>query len=85
MTDFMQREVTGKMLWFQVDSFHDGIVSFPSQYFSKAEAQAQYPDLKVTEVEGYGARMSAPGYLDCTEWAVFDTPEKANEYLDEIA
>lgn len=32
---------------------------------------------------GYGARLSAPGYLDCTEWSVFDTPEEAQEYLEE--
>lgn len=25
--------------------------------------------------------MSALGYLDCTEWPVFDTEDEANEYL----
>ncbi len=34
-------------------------------------------------IQGYGARLSAPGYLDCTEWTVFDTPEEAQAYLDE--
>jgi hypothetical protein len=34
-------------------------------------------------VEGYGARCSAPGYLDATEWSVFPTAEEAQEYLDE--
>ncbi len=34
-------------------------------------------------VEGYGARMSAPGYTDCTEWTVFESPEEAAEYLAE--
>jgi hypothetical protein len=33
-------------------------------------------------VKGYGARLSAPGYLDCTEWTVFDTEDEAREYLD---
>jgi len=32
--------------------------------------------------EGYGCRMSAPGYLDCTDWTVFGTVEACNEYLD---
>jgi hypothetical protein len=32
---------------------------------------------------GFGARMSAPGYMDCTEWAVFDTEAEAKSYLDE--
>lgn len=33
---------------------------------------------------GYGARLSAPGYLDCTEWTVFDTPEECEQYLEEM-
>jgi len=32
---------------------------------------------------GVGARLSAPGYMDCTEWSVFDTEEEAQTYLDE--
>jgi hypothetical protein len=35
-------------------------------------------------IKGYGARLSAPGYLDCTEWAVFDTQGEAEKYLDEM-
>jgi hypothetical protein len=35
-------------------------------------------------VEGYGARLSAPGYLDCTEWNVYDTEQEAREALDEM-
>ena len=33
--------------------------------------------------EGYGARLSAPGYMDCTEWSVFDTEAEAEAHLDE--
>lgn len=32
---------------------------------------------------GYGARMSALGYMDCTEWTVFDTVLEAENYLEE--
>jgi hypothetical protein len=35
-------------------------------------------------IVGYGARLSAPGYMDCTDWAVFDTIAKAEAYLDEM-
>lgn len=35
-------------------------------------------------VKGYGARLSAPGYLDCTEWTVFDTEDEARKYLEEM-
>lgn len=31
----------------------------------------------------YGARLSAPGYLDCTEWCVFASRLEAEAYLDE--
>lgn len=34
-------------------------------------------------IKGYGARLSAPGHFDCTEWSVFDTEEEANAYLEE--
>jgi hypothetical protein len=36
-------------------------------------------------IKGYGARLSALGYLDCTEWSVFDTREDAEKYLDEMS
>jgi hypothetical protein len=35
-------------------------------------------------IKGCGARLSAPGYLDCTEWTVFDTEDEAREYLEEM-
>ena len=35
------------------------------------------------KVEGYGARMFAPGYTDCTDWALFDTEKEAWDYLKE--
>ena len=34
-------------------------------------------------IKGYGARLSASGYLDCTEWTVFETEQEAREYLEE--
>lgn len=35
-------------------------------------------------IRGHGARLSAPGYTDCTEWSVFDTIKEAEEYLEEM-
>ena len=32
-------------------------------------------------VDGYGARYTMPGYLDCTPWSVFETEAEAHEYL----
>lgn len=54
------------------------------------ELQAHFGDYYEGQVwsvsvrQGYGARLSAPGYMDCTEWAVFDTPEEAEKYLEEM-
>jgi hypothetical protein len=28
--------------------------------------------------------LSAPGYLDCTDWQIFDTAEEAEQYLEEF-
>ena len=35
-------------------------------------------------VDGYGARLSMDGYLDCTEWTVFQTEEEATQFLSEM-
>lgn len=37
--------------------------------------------LTCERVMGYGARLSAPGYLDATEWTVFDSEKAAWSYL----
>ena len=33
---------------------------------------------------GFGARLSAPGYMDCTEWTVFNTEDGAEQYLHDL-
>lgn len=38
----------------------------------------------ITLRSGYGVRLSAPGYLDCTEWEVFATLSGAQERLKEL-
>ena len=48
-----------------------------SDYYEGSEIQT------VGLIEGYGARLSAPGYMDCTEWSVFKTEAEAQEYLNE--
>src|SRR5262245_14500811 len=37
----------------------------------------------VTLIKGHGVRLSAPGYLDCTEWMVFESEAEALAYLAE--
>jgi hypothetical protein len=55
-----------------------------------AEALANYvtgkildPDEVVEYKTGWLARLSAPGYLDCTDWTAHATEAEALEYLEE--
>jgi len=87
---FMQRQVTEKKLWWEVDTTH-GTKFLPVDLIGKEPADSEsFRDycegdvLSWEQREGFGARLSAPGYLDCTEWTVFDTEEEAEKYLDEM-
>jgi hypothetical protein len=54
---------------------------------SLAESFGKYYDGTVESVSlriGFGARLSAPGYMDCTEWSVYDTREQAAAELAEM-
>jgi hypothetical protein len=81
--------------WYEIDG-NEGItfvpqdvVHSPGHYTmspSKEDVQDYYSGTRIDSirvVDGYGARLSMPGYLDCTEWSVFSTKEQAAEYLDE--
>lgn len=62
------------------DALADGVTEDNSadvQAYCEGEVQSW------ENIEGYGARLSAPGYLDCTEWDVFETEQEAEEYLKE--
>jgi hypothetical protein len=50
---------------------------------TKIQPYTEGTPLSWENVKGFGARLSAPGYLDCTEWTVFDTEDEAREYLAE--
>lgn len=43
-----------------------------------------YEDQELVIKEGYLARLSAPGYMDCTEWSFHDTEEEALAYLEDM-
>ena len=38
---------------------------------------------EIVQCRGFGARLTAPGYLDCTDWCVLDTEQQAVDYLAE--
>ena len=70
---FMQPQIR-KGRWALIDIGHGEEVWTPSEY-------VETTDKVVERRTGFGARLSAPGYLDCTEWTVFETEEEAAAYL----
>jgi hypothetical protein len=86
---FMEKQITAKKSWWKVETSMgteflpvDLIGEEPTDsgtFEDYCEGQVQTWEL----IKGYGARLSAPGYLDCTEWAVFETKEEAEQYLEE--
>jgi hypothetical protein len=81
---FMQQQVTNKRSWWEVDGTN-GTEWFDQEDFTEKEARDNYQGKVWSSKprEGFGARLSAPGYLDCTEWSVFDTEKEAWDYLEE--
>lgn len=97
---FMQKQVTDKQNWLQVETTH-GTEIIPAEFVSSVSncdeenvenmpawfnLVQQYTEGEPQSwewVRGHGARMSAPGYMDCTDWTVFDTVAEAESYLEE--
>ena len=75
---FMQPEITEKEIWIMIERWNGESEHLPFNCLGVSELKVG--DI-VTVLRGYGARMSAPGYLDSTEWLVFDTEFEAIEYL----
>lgn len=80
---FMKAELTSKMKWYQVED-KTGTIFYPGNYFSKDWVKIEHPNSQVTTVIGYGARLSAPGYLDATDWNVYTSREEAEAYLSQL-
>lgn len=45
------------------------------------QGDIEEPDAVATPESGWLCRLSAPGYLDCTEWDAFGTEQEAREHL----
>lgn len=96
---FMQRQVTKQMEWIQLEGSNGmtfipredaptiglnvGECTDEDEPVSRFEEYYEGEIYDVSVIVGYGARLSAPGYMDCTEWSVFDTAEEAEKYLEE--
>jgi hypothetical protein len=60
-------------------------INFPQDAFPVPNALADYVEnielWSLKRVKGVGARLTAPGYCDCTEWSVFDTMAEARKFI----
>lgn len=56
----------------------DALVSLISDYVPAHHIQS------IEVCSGYFARLSAPGYLDCTDWACYSTIREARAALKDI-
>lgn len=95
----MRPEVTTKQDWAGVET-NSGFWWVPFNILSKSEIESvkrgsYEPLLKYTEgsrvhdnlssvKKGYGVRLSAPGYLDSTEWEVFGSAQEAQRRVQEL-
>ena len=76
-TEFIPADVVGEVT---LEHFESG-QPVPKALVDYCENKTAWT---VEKREGWGARLSAPGYLDCTEWSVFDSESEATAYLQEM-
>lgn len=78
--------------WFEVDGDNgtewipaslapDVTIDFADRVKSLRDYVQSREIYSVERCEGWGCRMSAPGYCDCTEWTVQDSEQQAWDYL----
>lgn len=75
--------------WWCVDSdvlcSDDEELHYPASLFTKEQVFDMFADHVTREdielKKAWGARLSAPGYLDSTTWTLFETEDEAKEYL----
>jgi hypothetical protein len=90
----MKPEIVGPTEWWEVET-NQGTYYVQCEFVGrenvKAVALLDYlPETTDTSdimrwefKSGYGARLSMPGYLDCTDWSVHDTEREAKDCLAE--
>lgn len=84
-TEFIPDDVIGR-LPFAIDFAKGGSFNIDGPEFP-ALVRALSPYVEGTDISevsprsGWIARLSAPGYMDCTDWCAFDTEQEAQQYL----
>ena len=95
---FMQKEITNETEWYEIDTGSGTYyvqVELVGKFDLDSDEETQLVKSKLVDycegdilyieiITGYGARLSANGYLDATEWAVYDTIEDAEQALNDL-
>ena len=87
MSSFMQPQMTDQQWWFYYETRSEGTTWVPAELFSPDSLAKELGDDLVGSIgvtAGYGVRRSAPGYLDCTPWDVYDDEDDAQAAFDEL-
>lgn len=74
--------------WWKIETDRDGTVVLPAMLFDLDDVMREYPETFLEGIEKvenkYGARMSAAGYMDCTDWTIHDSEKEGYDYLAEM-
>ena len=85
--NFMEPEITENISWWEIETT-DGTyfvewIDCPDPHGLKDFIPSFCNSWEYKQIKGYGARFNASGYLDCTDWQVFDTLKEAEKYIQE--
>jgi hypothetical protein len=82
---FMRPEYTDDQKWWVIDGT-EGVLCFEEHAFTREEALINYigTPFEVELISGFGVRLSAPGFLDCTDWVVLPTLKDCKAFVEEF-
>lgn len=92
---FMEAEITDRLRWIEVDGpmgtecIPEWLTGdLPADETERNRILSEYTENReywtVTRIVGYGVRLSAPGYLDCTPWEVYTLIREATTRYNEL-
>lgn len=66
--------------WWEVED-HGETHYFDTDLFGQPDLERDGYIVIEEHKNKYGARLSASGFMDCTDWYIFDTEQEAIDYL----
>jgi hypothetical protein len=75
--------------WYEVETLDEGLITLPFDLVGPDPSPESFRDYCESPyyahevVQGVGARLSAPGYMDCTDWTVLPDMASARQYIED--